>query len=341
VTESAPTHWLTIVIVAFNSGDFTRRCVESLARQTDRDFEAIIVVNADEDGGVAGLSLPDERFTVQVNAVNNGFSGGSNQALLSAQTDYVMTLNPDAALDPECLARMRAMTALYPDAAMLCPVLTAVDGQTLDSAGDTLSAFGIAWHNGYQTPISEHNELGLGEGNCLEVFGPSGAAALYKREAFGKAGGFDEQFFCYFEDIDLALRLRARGHYALLAPAARGQHDGGHSTDSLPGFAIEHTSRNVLTSIVKSAPLLLLPLMMTMHVFAHFWFQVRNAGTEIARYRSRGFWRGVKGLPAALTGRFRRRPYPLGASWRVARRLSWGVKSVSRRTPEYWDRPER
>ena len=328
-SSQSPTRpWVRIGIVTFNSGDYTQSCLDALAAQTDPDFEAVIWDNGSTDGAAQRLRLPDSRFRLVEADENTGFAGGTNRALAGATTPYVMSMNPDTALEPDCLAALRAQADAAPDAAMLSPVLLRPDGR-LDGMGDCLSIHGIAWRAG----VGDVPEA-LAE--PCEVFSPTGAGALFRRDLFEREGGFDETFFCYLEDVDLALRLRARGHHCLLVPNARGTHVGGHSTDALPGFAVRSSSRNALRMIVHSAPLGLLPLMLGSHIAAHLWFQFRNRGTDLAQARGEGFRAGLRALPRSVADRLRRRPYPPGASFRVGRRLAWTIRAVNRRAPLRW-----
>lgn len=327
--------WVRIAIVTFNSGAFTQRCIDALAAQTDSDFDVVIVDNNSTDGAVDGLRLPDVRFTLVKNSDNKGFAGGSNQGLKDGVTPYVMSLNPDTRLDKNALKHLRRAADAHPDIAMLSPVLWQTEAHDrMDGVGDTLSVFGIAWRNGYGQPLAVDTLFGV-----TEIFGPTGAAALYRRDVFEREGGFDDSFFCYFEDVDLAFRLRARGEVALLVPDATGVHDGGHSSDALPGFAVRQTSANAPQSITQNAPLVLLPVMLGLHIVAHLWFQFRNRGTDLAAARGEGFARGLRAIPKRLMARCRRRPYPFGASWRVGRRLSWTIRDVNARLHVHWRYP--
>lgn len=328
--------WLRIVVVTHNSGDFTQRCLDALAGQTDRAFEVVVVDNCSDDGAIDALVLPDPRFSLIRNAQNNGFSGGSNQGLRSATSAYLMTLNPDARLSAGCLAAVRSAATIDPNAAMLSPVLwrpSDGDGEdrVLDGAGDTYSAFGLAWRNGYNTPGSA-----IDLPDMAEVFGPSGAAAVYRRDLFMAEGGFNERFFCYYEDVDLALRLRARGGRAVLVTHASGVHDGGHSTEALPGFAVRQTARNGLLCIIESVPILIMPIILGLHITLHFWVQYRNRGSDMATIRAAGFKQGIQGAPRSLMARVRRRPYRIGASYRLGKQIAWRIADVRARRFMWW-----
>ena len=98
------------------------------------------------------------------------------------------------------------------------------------------------------------------------MFGPTGAAALYRRDWLVRLGGFDESFFCYFEDVDLNLRLQVAGGRCLYVPAARVRHVGGASTGGLSTFTIYHSQRNLVWTYVKSMPPHLFWRYLPMHV---------------------------------------------------------------------------
>lgn len=341
MTESmSPTYsaepWVQIVIVTFNSGAFTQNCLNALAGQTEGGFRAIIVDNKSTDGAVEKLVMPDSRFRLVYNSANTGFAGGSNFGLKDATTPYVMTLNPDTTLDTHCLSALRDATQKFPNAAMFSTVLwrekrDKPGPRIADGIGDSLSSFGIAWRNGHDTLV---DAAMLPE--YSEVFSPSGAAALYRQDAFNQANGFNEDFFCYLEDIDLGLRLRSRGGRCILASNAIAVHSGGHSTSAFPGFAIRQTSQNMLAVILISAPIPLVPIMLTQHIIAHHWFQFRNRRRHIAAFRQDGFERGLRRIGLSFRTRWKRPIYPPGATWRVMQRLSWSIQDINKRRVIFW-----
>ena len=87
-----------------------------------------------------------------------------------------------------------------------------------------------------------------------EVFAPCAAAALVRRDAFDEVNGFDQSFFCYLEDVDLAFRLRLRGHRCLYVPGAVVHHVGFGTTEPRSAFAIYHGHRNLVWAWVKNMP---------------------------------------------------------------------------------------
>ena len=87
-----------------------------------------------------------------------------------------------------------------------------------------------------------------------EIFAPCAAAALYRRAAFLEAGGFDEHFFCYMEDVDLGFRLRLLGYRCGYAPAAIVHHVGSGTTGARSPFTVYHGHRNLVWTYVKNMP---------------------------------------------------------------------------------------
>jgi N-acetylglucosaminyl-diphospho-decaprenol L-rhamnosyltransferase len=121
------------------------------------------------------------------------------------------------------------------------------DPSKLDGAGDNYLAYGYAWRGGFGHPVSAAPPAG-------ECFAPCGAAALYPRELFLEAGGFDERYFCYHEDVDIAFRLRLMGEACQFAPAARVHHAGSAITGRTSRFAVFHGVRNGVWTWVKNMP---------------------------------------------------------------------------------------
>ena len=328
-----------IIVTLYASGAHAQACLDALAAQTSPDFEVVVVDNGGtEDGEPHRLALPDGRFSHIVSPTNDGFSGGFVRGAEGASAPWLMSVNPDTVLDPDGLERLLAAAEAQGRPAMVSPILFRDDSRTvLDGAGDSLSAFGIPWRNGYGWPADTLPERALSE-----VFAPTGAAALYRRDAYEAAGGFDPAFFCYLEDVDLALRLRALGGRCLLVHDATGRHAGGHSTAALPGFAIRHTARNgglLLQSLPGPLRAVVRPLY---HVGQAALLRrgrrsVREGDVEAAGYRAAGLAE-ARALKNAARAKRRARPrYPLGASLAIGRRLAWSLRGVRTHAPRLWE----
>jgi GT2 family glycosyltransferase len=238
----------TVIIVAYDSGDFLQPCIDALAKQTFDDFEAVVVDNASQDASVDDLRLPDARFRVERLGANTGFAAANNRAASASQAQFLILLNPDAVADPGWLAALITAADAYPTATSLGSLqLRLDDPAVLDGVGDVWHVAGLAWRAGEGHPASE----APGDG---EIFGPCGAAALYRREAFIAAGGFDERFFCYCEDVDLAFRLRAAGGRSLRVSGAVVRHAGSGISGRRSDFTLYHGHRNRIWTFVKNTP---------------------------------------------------------------------------------------
>jgi GT2 family glycosyltransferase len=204
----------TVYIPTLNGGENLSRCLASLERQTTLPH----VVVADNGEGEGCAALLRERFP-QVTRVgfgrNLGFGNALNRAIAEAGEGPVVLLNDDAVAEPELIENLLAGSAR---AEMVAAVLLSErDTSRIDSAGvlvdQTLMAFDYLCGKSLSALESAASPLG-----------PTGGAALYDRDAFNAVGGFDERIFLYYEDVDLALRLRANGARCVLSPQARAVH---------------------------------------------------------------------------------------------------------------------
>jgi GT2 family glycosyltransferase len=120
-------------------------------------------------------------------------------------------------------------------------LVKAADLAVLDGVGDAYHISGLVWRMGHGEPVASFSE------QVREVFSPCAAAALYRRSVLLEVGGFDEDFFCYVEDVDLGFRLRLAGHKALSVPDAVVYHVGSATTGGQHSdFAVYHGHRNLV-----------------------------------------------------------------------------------------------
>ena len=317
---------VSVVVVAYNSRAYIARVLEALARQTFTDFDVIIFDNASSDGGLDGIAPPPNARVVR-SEENLGFAAGNNRAAELSDAPYLALLNPDAFPEPEWLERLVAAADAHPKAASIASLqLTDADPSVLDGAGDVLHVAGIPYRGGFGSKRPERLEPG-------DVFGPCAAAALYKREAFDAAGGFDESFFCYCEDVDLAYRLRLAGWTCVFEPRAVVRHVGSGITGRRSKFAVEHGVRNRTWALWKNTPAALLVLMVPLHMIAlvAIFLQGLVRGHGAARSTLVGLWRGLRGL-ARLTAERRRVLHARKASiGDIARAMTWSPLKLAKR----------
>lgn len=212
---------VSVNIVTFNSGDDVAPCLKSLREQTCTDFEIHIFDNASSDDTLKIIESLDLSRVIR-SPINTGFCKAHNELARRFPSEYVLFLNPDTILAPQFIEELVRGLDARPDAASASGKLVRMDGKTIDSTGITMHR------------EQRHLDRGAGEADTGqfdepgEIFGPSGAAALYRRTALEEVAingqYFDEDFFAYREDADLAWRCRLSGWNSIYLPTAVGNH---------------------------------------------------------------------------------------------------------------------
>ena len=293
--EPAPD--ITVVVVNYNSGDYLKGCIASLARQTHRNFETIIIDNNSTDGSLDRLAEKPARLTILKQADNLGFASANNIGAAAGKGAWLALLNPDAEAEPGWLDAMMRAIAERPDHRMVASLqLNLHDPSKLDGAGDNYLAYGYAWRGGFGHAASSAPQAG-------ECFGPCGAAALYPRDAFLEAGGFDERYFCYHEDVDIAFRLRLFGERCQFAPAARIAHAGSAVTGRTSRFSVFHGVRNGVWTYFKNMPGGWLVVTLPVWFGGAILLLVRGAFRGVFRATWDGFMAAFAGLGPMLKTR--------------------------------------
>lgn len=293
--EPAPD--ITVVVVNFNSGDYLKGCIASLARQTHTNFETIIIDNSSTDGSLDRLAEKPARLMILKQTDNLGFARANNIGAAAGKGKWLALLNPDAEAEPGWLDAMMRAVAERPDHRLVASLqFNLHEPSKLDGAGDNYLAYGYAWRGGFGHAAASAPEAG-------ECFGPCGAAALYPRDAFLDAGGFDERYFCYHEDVDIAFRLRLFGEKCQFAPAARIAHAGSAVTGRTSRFSVFHGVRNGVWTYFKNMPGGLLVLTLPVWLGGAILLLIRGAIRGVFRATWDGFMAAFAGLGPMLKTR--------------------------------------
>ena len=252
--------------------------------QSLKAHEIIVLDNASSDGSIEVVRrFPVVRLLVQDQ--NLGFARGNNLAIeaAAAESEWIALINPDAFADPRWLEALLVAAESNPEFDVFGSQLINVSDSTLlDGTGDACHISGLVWRTAHGVPVSA-----LGESEC-EIFSPCAAAALYRRSTLLEARGFDEDFFCYAEDVDLGFRLRLAGYRCLYAPLSVIHHVGSGTTGGKNSdFSVYHGHRNLVWMFVKDMPgllfWLLLPLHVALNLVSIIWFALRGQGRVILR----------------------------------------------------------
>ncbi len=203
---------VSVVLVTWNSAQHLPRCLDAIAQQTWPDVELIVVDNASEDDS---LALAARAFVIR-NDSNRGFEAAVNQGIAASHGEFVLLCNPDAFLARDYIERIvRAFDAAGERFGMATgKLLRAEEPGVIDSMGIRMTRSG--------------RHFDIDRGDSREVFGVSGAAGMYRRAFLDDVAidgqPFDEDFFAYREDADIAWRGQLLGWRALFVPEAVAQH---------------------------------------------------------------------------------------------------------------------
>jgi len=207
---------LSIVVLNYNGARWLDRCVESLRAQTVvGQIELILADNRSTDGSdVQAKQLAEEfpggRFVD--NGGNLGFCEGNNRPAADARGEWLLFLNNDTWLEPDCLERLLdGAEAAGVEAAMPC---------VLNYADDSFQSLGVKGLD----PFGWGSHFAEAPSEPLEILAPNGCAFLIRASVFRELGGFDPVFFMYADELDLGMRLWISGGRAIGIPAARMHH---------------------------------------------------------------------------------------------------------------------
>lgn len=244
---------VSVVVPNWNGRRWLSRCLASLADQTRGPAEVIVVDNGSSDGSLDYLRGQEPRVRVLALATNAGFAHAANRGLEAAASEFVALINTDVVLASDWVARMAAVLGAHPGAACgACKMLSLADPTRVYDAGDVLRRDGVCEQRGRRArDDGRFDEPG-------EIFGACAGAAIYRRSAVLAAGGFDERYFAYLEDVDLSLRLRLAGWTCRYEPAVA-LHAGEGSSSQLPGGHAALVTRNTLVLVAKAFPARWLP----------------------------------------------------------------------------------
>lgn len=291
---------LSIVIVNWNGGKVLPHCLGGLAAQTFQDFEIILVDNGSVDGSVDDLETHWPHLPLKLICLpqNVGFAAANNTGARAAQGEWLALLNNDAFPAPDWLETLLAAARESPEYTFFASRLLQADRpDVIDGTGDVYHVSGAVWNRQHNHPA----HLAVNEPG--EVFSPQGAAALYRRAAFLEAGGFDESYHSYHEDIDLAFRLRLRGHRCLYVPGALVYHKGSFTTGKGSDFAVLHGHRNMVWCYFQNMPAPYVWLYLPQHLLANLMLILHIASKGQGKAMLTAKWNALRALPAVFRKR--------------------------------------
>ena len=217
---NSKTGLVSIIILNYNGEKYLEDCLESIFRETKRDFEVIVVDNNSPDKSGDKFSKKYQNCKFILNEKNEGVSEGLNVGIKNSSGEYVVLLNNDLIVAPKWLdylfeAYEKNGSGLYQP-----KFLKMSDRSIIDSAGNLINIFGFGFSREKgKKDILKYNsieEIGFAAGTCM----------FTAREIFDKVGYFDKKLFAYNEDLDLGWRARLLGYKSFYVPESIVYHHG-------------------------------------------------------------------------------------------------------------------
>lgn len=289
---------VSVIVVNHNGRAFLDKCLGSLRRQSYPSIEVLLVDNGSSDGSVEFVRERYPEVKIIENEENIGFAGANNVGIRAAHGELVATLNNDTEVVPGWLEALVGAMLSGKDVGMCASKMLRMDDPgIIDSTGICISRSGASWDRGmFERDMGQYEAM-------EEVFGPCAGAALYRRSMLDEVGLFDEDFFAYMEDVDLAFRARLKGWKCLYVPKAVVYHHHGGTAGYMSDLSVYYDNRNIIWNFIKNYPA---PLLLTSLI----WVIGRNLAV-LPYYALKGHGRAalrakvdaLKGLPAMVAGR--------------------------------------
>lgn len=272
----------SVVIPNLNGAGWLRDSIESVYAQTEQNFELIIIDNGstDESLEIARSYQGRPRYTLIENSSNTGFSYAVNQGIRAAKAPYVVLFNNDAFAEPDWLSELlRVADSDEKIFAVQSLMIRHWDRKLADDAGDFVTILAWAYKRGDGLLASRYQK------QC-RVFSACGGSSLYRKSILDEIGLFDENFFAYFEDVDLSWRANNAGYKNIFCPSSKCYHICGATTGGAKGstyndFKSVQSGRNSIYLPYKNQPLLMLLL--------NFPFLLIGYLVKMAVFSLRGF----------------------------------------------------
>lgn len=263
---------VAVVIPNWNGADMIAATLTSLAKQT---YEHIIIVvdNGSIDNSVELIEREFHEVVLLKNPTNLGFAGGVNTGIryaIEEGFDAIALLNNDAVVDKDWLKWLVSDLDTYSEVGIATCKLISADKLHLDSTGDIYTTWGIPY------PRGRDEKTGTQYDSNPWVFGASGGASLYRSEMLQNIGLFDEDFFAYYEDVDISFRAQLAGWKVRYEPKAHAFHATSSTGSKIPGFFTYQTIKNYPMVFWKNVPLGLMPIMLPRFTLAYGIFTLKG-----------------------------------------------------------------
>lgn len=240
---------VSVIIPNWNGKSLIKNCLDSLKKQSYKNFETLVIDNGSTDGSVELIKKNYPYVNLVELDDNTGFAPAVNLGIKICTGSYMMLINNDTILDKDCIKFLVKSAKKYKDVGMVAAKILQMDNPKLiDSAGDYIDAVGHANNVGYGEMDGKNFK------KEKSVFLVSGGGCLIKREVFESVGFFDPEYFAYMEDVDFSFRAQLKGFKGWLQPKAVIYHKHKATSSKFPAFTEYLQYRNMTMTIIKNFP---------------------------------------------------------------------------------------
>lgn len=278
-----PTHKAVVVIPNLNGGEELLAAIQSLTQQTLQPH-IILVDNASTDGSAEHAIEQYPQIELIRNKRNRGYAGGVNpgfERAIELDAEFVAPFNNDAIADKHWLELLVDFLSSHSQYGAAAPKVVSSDNQRLDSTGDFYTVWGLSYPRGrreYETRKYDDQ---------TELFAAPGSASLYRVKALKQVGLLDQDFFAYYEDVDLSFRLQLASWKVAFVPRSTVRHHIGMTGGRIKGFYTYQTLKNLPMLWFKNVP--------TPYLWRVGWRLAVVEALFFARAVTRGqFWTALK-----------------------------------------------
>ena len=236
---------VSVVIVSFNTKALLRECLLTVNSEAGLRIEVLVVDNASKDGSAAMVAEDFPEVQLTALDTNLGFAAANNVAFRQARGRYVVLLNSDAFLSAGTLFRAVRLMDSHPQVGLAGALLIGRDGHWQASArlfpsitNDLLALTGLASRFAESRLFGRADRTWANPEQAAETDWVPGAFSIIRRSVLEEVGHFDEQFFLYYEEVDLCRRIKAAGHSVAYWPELKVVHIGGESSKTIKRLSI-------------------------------------------------------------------------------------------------------
>lgn len=276
---------VSIVILTWNGKHLLKPCFAAVRKLEYKNLELIVVDNGSTDGSQDYIRENYKDFILIENEKNLGFSGGVNRGIQAASGEYVALLNNDAYPEPDWITNIINRFKRDSSIGIISPKMLkskkVMGAHLIDSTGDFMSKWGATYPRGRDLPDEGQFD------EPQEIFSACAGAAVYRKEVFDTIGLFDEDFFAYYEDVDICFRARLAGYKVYYEPTALVYHQVGGTNTGRSHFTRYMSIKNMGYLYYKN-----MPWPLVIKYLPRFWFS--QLYMLVAAVPAGALWQAIK-----------------------------------------------